>query len=167
MPLKINGLTTGSVTLAAPATGSDVTLILPSSAGTVQTVPGAWTAYTPTTFNLTVGNGTLTGHYVQIGKLVVTRIYFVMGSTSSISGTVGFSYPVPALSLGNTHLIGTAYFEDNGVLGYNGFVRFAGDRALPSPINSASGGAAFMVSNYPFTWGTGDWVGMTFQYEAA
>lgn len=31
MPLKINGLTTGSVTLAAPATGTDVTLTLPSS----------------------------------------------------------------------------------------------------------------------------------------
>ena len=35
MPLKINGATNGSVTLAAPATGSDVTLTLPSSSGTV------------------------------------------------------------------------------------------------------------------------------------
>lgn len=31
MPLKINGSTSGSVTLAAPATGSDVTLTLPGS----------------------------------------------------------------------------------------------------------------------------------------
>lgn len=30
MPLKINGATSGSVTLAAPATGSDVTLTLPT-----------------------------------------------------------------------------------------------------------------------------------------
>ena len=30
MPLKINGSTSGSVTLAAPATGSDVTLTLPT-----------------------------------------------------------------------------------------------------------------------------------------
>jgi hypothetical protein len=37
MPLKINGATNGSVTLAAPATGSDVTLTLPSSSGTIAT----------------------------------------------------------------------------------------------------------------------------------
>ena len=35
MPVKINGTTSGSVTLAAPDTGSDVTLTLPASAGTV------------------------------------------------------------------------------------------------------------------------------------
>lgn len=34
MPLKINGATSGSVTLAAPATGSDVTLTLPGTSGT-------------------------------------------------------------------------------------------------------------------------------------
>lgn len=32
MPLRINGLTTGSVTLAAPNTGTDVTLTLPTTA---------------------------------------------------------------------------------------------------------------------------------------
>jgi len=31
MPIKVNGLTTGSVTLAAPDTGSDVTMTLPGS----------------------------------------------------------------------------------------------------------------------------------------
>lgn len=35
MPVKINGTTSGSVTLAAPDTGSDVTLTLPASTGTV------------------------------------------------------------------------------------------------------------------------------------
>lgn len=34
MPLKINGATSGSITLAAPATGSDVSLTLPGSVGT-------------------------------------------------------------------------------------------------------------------------------------
>jgi hypothetical protein len=35
MPVKINGATSGSVTLAAPATGTDVTLTLPGSTGTL------------------------------------------------------------------------------------------------------------------------------------
>ena len=34
MPIKINGQTTGSVTLTAPATGSDVTVTIPSSSNT-------------------------------------------------------------------------------------------------------------------------------------
>ena len=37
MPVKINGATSGSVTLAAPDTGSDVTLTLPAAAGTAAT----------------------------------------------------------------------------------------------------------------------------------
>lgn len=41
MPVKINGTTSGSVTLAAPATGSDVTLTLPGSTGTVALTTGA------------------------------------------------------------------------------------------------------------------------------
>lgn len=35
MPIKVNGSTSGSVTLAAPTSGSDVTVTLPGAAGTV------------------------------------------------------------------------------------------------------------------------------------
>jgi hypothetical protein len=44
MPVKINGATNGSVTLAAPDTGSDVTVTLPATAGTVATQAYADTA---------------------------------------------------------------------------------------------------------------------------
>jgi hypothetical protein len=44
MPVKINGATSGSVTLAAPDTGSDVTLTLPAAAGTAATTAYADTA---------------------------------------------------------------------------------------------------------------------------
>lgn len=44
MPIKINGLNTGSVTLSASATGGDVTLNLPNANGTVATTSYADTA---------------------------------------------------------------------------------------------------------------------------
>lgn len=47
MPVKINGATSGSVTLAAPATGSDVTLSLPSGTGTIATTSDIPTLFTP------------------------------------------------------------------------------------------------------------------------
>lgn len=45
MPIKVNGASSGSVTLAAPASGSDVTVTLPGTAGTVPLVGGTntWT----------------------------------------------------------------------------------------------------------------------------
>jgi hypothetical protein len=43
MPLKINGASTGSVTLDAPANGGDVTLNLPSSNATIATTANTYT----------------------------------------------------------------------------------------------------------------------------
>jgi hypothetical protein len=40
MPIKVNGLTTGSVTLAAPDTGSDVTVSLPGVSGELLPLAG-------------------------------------------------------------------------------------------------------------------------------
>lgn len=41
MPIKVNGATSGSVTLAAPATGTDVTLTLPGSSVDLAAIPQA------------------------------------------------------------------------------------------------------------------------------
>lgn len=50
--MKINGTTSGSVTLAAPATGSDVTLTLPGSAGTAALTTDTGLAFiTSSTFS--------------------------------------------------------------------------------------------------------------------
>ena len=83
MPIKLNGQTTGSVTLAAPATGTDVTLTLPATAlatlanptftGNVVlpntttmgsgTTLDAWTSFTPSWSGITIGNGSTNGKY--------------------------------------------------------------------------------------------------------
>ena len=67
MPVKINGATSGSVTLAAPATGSDVTLTLPAAAGTVATL------------NSPAFTGTPTFNGVPVGKV----LQVVYGSTTT------------------------------------------------------------------------------------
>jgi len=52
----------------------------------------AWTAYTPTVSNFTLGNGSLTGRYVLNGKTMSLYIAFTLGTTSSI-GDATFSLP--------------------------------------------------------------------------
>src|ERR1044071_1955961 len=46
-----------------------------------------WDSYTPTwtnsTTNPTIGNGTLSGAYIQVGKFVVFRVSIGMGSTTT------------------------------------------------------------------------------------
>lgn len=52
MPIKINGSTSGSVTLAAPATGSDVTLTLPTL-GFGKVLQVVYASYSTGTINAT------------------------------------------------------------------------------------------------------------------
>jgi len=53
----------------------------------------AWTAYTPTLTNVTTGNGTLTGKYLQVGDIVWFTVQFVLGTTSAVSGDVTITLP--------------------------------------------------------------------------
>lgn len=75
MPVKINGSTSGSVTLAAPATGTDVTLTLPGSTGTVPLLAGSntWTG----TQNFT--GATVTGSGLD---LISSSTFSAVGSVS-------------------------------------------------------------------------------------
>ncbi len=62
-------------------------------------ITGAWTPYTPawqaSVTNPTIGNGTLTGAYMQIGTTVHFRAYLKVGSTSTIgSGLYWLTLPV-------------------------------------------------------------------------
>ena len=143
MPIKINGSTSGSVTLAAPATGSDVTVTLPSAAGTVQTVPGAWTSFTPTIGAYT---GSLTAStvqsaaYQQIGKLVIARydISFTPGSA-----TVGLTFTLPV----NANATYGVYFGGVEVL-ISGFsVKGYNDSATRIFINKYDNGVPWSTGN--------------------
>lgn len=59
----------------------------------------AWTAYTPTWASSAtqpvLGNGTLTGAYMRVGKLLAFRIALTMGSTTTY-GTGTYQFTLPA-----------------------------------------------------------------------
>lgn len=56
-------------------------------------IPGAWTSYSPTFTNLTLGNGAITAHYMLLGKSLFLKIALVYGSTTSTAGAVTVSIP--------------------------------------------------------------------------
>lgn len=90
--------------------------VLASGLGTATAYTPIWTA---STSNPTLGNGTLQGRYIQIGKLVVVFISFVFGSTSSFGvGNHFLSLPFEAQSSGGGLFDGFARFRDAGVANY-------------------------------------------------
>lgn len=110
--------------------------------------------------NGSVGNGTLHGYISSNGNRVNVDIKWLLGSSSSVTGTLGFSgIPTPAIG----EEIGTGYYYDdsatNVVIG--SAVAASGD--IYPKISGVSYGA--VNSSAPFTWGTNDELRLHYEYQ--
>jgi hypothetical protein len=118
----------------------------------------AWTAYTPSITNISVGNGTHNSRYLKIGRLVIVHIVFTFGSTTTISGPPRFTLPFTASGF---ILHTQAGFVDAGV---GGFVAFPEpDRTNEIVLNAVATSGAYASqagtsATVPFTWTTGDMI---------
>jgi hypothetical protein len=128
----------GYVMLAKVVTnGSTITNIYdlrPTSVGSARrTWNVSWT-------NLTLGNGTVTARYTQVGKNVDAELTIVFGSTTAVTGAVSFSLPTVSVSTYNTlhSVLGVAYFDKPGSESYSGVTLWA-----------TSGTATAFVPNSP------------------
>lgn len=120
----------------------------------------AWTSYTPTLANVTLGNGTITGAYTQAGKLIQFRAKLVLGSTSSITGSPTFTLPVTAFATRLFTWQGVAY--DTSASDHHGLTATNTTTTVVFRYNAAS-----LSSTVPFTWATGDELYASGTYEAA
>jgi hypothetical protein len=130
----------------------------------------AWTSYTPSFTNLTVGNSTLNFKYKQIGKTVVVRAALTLGSTGSMGTNPFFTLPVTSSSYISGTQFGNMYIEDAAVQGYFGIINYRDTTNANLQVYVAN--ATYLInsglaSNVPFTWGTGDFFSGQFYYEAA
>ena len=129
---------------------------------------GTWQSYTPTwtasTTNPSIGNGTLSGRYFQIGKLVYCQFTMRAGSTTTFgSGLWRFSYPVaPVGTSANLYQVGSVHAADSGTANYNGITQYAGATYMSLIINNN-----WVSATAPFTWANGDYLEVNTIYEAA
>jgi hypothetical protein len=130
---------------------------------------GAYTAYTPTYTNVTVGNGTSSFAYTQFNKLVHVEGRFTLGTTSAITGLITMTLPV---NLSNTynHVIGTVSLVDAGIVSYLGFPNV---KDVDEVYLFALGAGGTYVSEsatsatVPFTWASTDYFAVDLIYRAA
>jgi hypothetical protein len=155
--------------LQAPITDNTV-IIRDSTTASGLNWSTDWTSYTPTWTSTgtapSLGNGTLSGRYIQIGKTVFAQIYFQAGSTTTF-GTANWRFSLPVatnvLNASAALLPGGAYVEDAGVAGYTRSCR----RVSSTTITFNSELNAELANVVPFVWSTGDFFNATFSYGAA
>jgi hypothetical protein len=134
-------------------------------------IGGVWQDWTPTwmaTTNPSIGNGTLSGRYFQIVKLVYCQFTMIAGSTTTFgSGIWRFSYPVaPNLSSAVSYQVGSVRAVDVGSTELIGFTaNYGGGTSYMSIIING----AWLSSVAPFTWSAtnGDFLIVNIIYEAA
>lgn len=149
------------------------------TAATMNSIGDAWTAFNTFTINtlgtpnFAVGNATRTGYYSQVNKLITCRYQMTWGSTTTNgNGTWFFTVPTNlASSYVDWMPIGTAVLYDNGGSYFPATVCAASASAVKITYDGEALNVNYLFelgsANSPFTFGNGDKVFMSFQYEAA
>lgn len=156
-------VTDGSAITAVKQWGSGAsgTVIYPTS------ITAAWRTWTPTYFNVTVGNGTVVAKYIQTGKIVDFYYSLTFGSSSGISTAPTITLPVTAArSLGR---IGETTCTDNAgpTTPVPGLARQDSSTVLALFVYNVNAVAVAITATVPVTWGTADILEVYGRYEAA
>lgn len=116
MPTPCNcGQATASPTCSLTA-GAGITITGSNPYNISATSATAWTAYTPTLTNLTLGNGTNESRYKIVGKTIDVVIALQFGTTSTFAAAQ-FQIGLPA---GITPFLGATQIVINHVIGVAG-----------------------------------------------
>jgi len=135
-----------------------------------------WQSYTPTwtaaTTNPSIGNGTLTGRYVVIGKLCTYVLGLVTSTTTTYgSGDWAFSLPINAVNTAGINFYGVAHIRKAGTANYERIAQIApylSTSVINLFIDPTQGSNSTKISaTVPFTWGNGDSIGFEITYEVA
>jgi hypothetical protein len=148
---------------------NDLVLTADSTQATGLAYRGAWTNWTPTYTNMTIGNGTVIARYQKIGKIVNLFFRFVLGSTSTIGTSPNISLPI---SSSQSEIIYPCRYLDAGVTSYFGIASMGGGTSVMQfqemRVNSTYGDIiGNITATVPFTWTTNDTITLQASYEVA
>jgi len=115
----------------------------------------AWTSFTPVFTAVggspAVGNGTISGEYRRLGKIVDYRGAFVFGSTSN-AGTGEWYMSTPFTSNSPDFVTGSCFLHDSGTAYYS---CTSAMRSAATKLNFIYQ-ATQVAATAPFTWAAGD-----------
>ena len=133
----------------------------------------AWTSYTPTvtsdTGTFSLGNGTASGRYKQIGKTVLFYAKLVYGSTST-PGEGHWKFSLPVAAYDSNYQFSASILNDGiswfGGIGNGNYVGSTTSFVVITPSPTSSSTSWVPVGNGgPFTWGAADNITISGSYE--
>jgi len=135
----------------------------------------AWQSYTPTLGGTgwAIGNGSRSGYYCKLGKIVQFQIRIIFGSTSTFGASARptLTLPVTATSVsGNIDFVtNVAYFDSSATARYQGTCDFSTTDLDLFAWNAAGTYvvAAPVVAAAPMAWAANDVIYVSGTYEAA
>lgn len=122
---------------------------------------GKWTSYTPvwatdSTPQPAIGNGTLSGKYAVVDNIVVAKIKFTAGTTTTF-GTGGWRFTAPIAPTGTyPGDAGAVLILDTGTAWYS---------TTMAVMNTTQFYLPLVNSGAPMTWASGDMLLATIIYE--
>ena len=131
----------------------------------------AWTAYTPTwtaaTTNPAIGNGSVTGLYMKVGRTTHVHVEMTAGTTTTYgAGQWSFSLPFTSTTTPGIRI---------GVAQASGSIRAAGHTTVNNsatafslwfPATTAVSNLSAGTATVPFTWASTNILRCTLTYEA-
>ena len=163
---------TAASTPANLAVGANNTFLRAnSSTATGLEYAGTYTTFTPSWINLTLGNGTTSGRYLQIGKFIHVWANLIFGTTTVITAGV-LRMTLPVNFVGDTaqiHNGGSLILLDNGTTSYPGTIQMITTQAI---LEAQQANATYLIqagvsSIVPHTWGSTDEITISMVYEVA
>jgi hypothetical protein len=143
-----------------------------SGGGSTVQWAGDYTAYTPTWTSTgtapAIGNATVTGRYLQIGKLVHAYGRIIFGSTSTY-GTGNYAFALPVTGNANIVNLGSALIYDSSTTN-SGLVAVLAASTSTMNLQYPStwlGPLSTAGQTAPWTWAQSDIIEWTIAYEAA
>jgi hypothetical protein len=147
------------------------------TAAQMNSIGEAWIAYTPSWVSggvaPAIGNGSLTGQYTQVNKMVFGRMFLVAGSTTVFgTGSYNFGLPVAAKIQSNfAAILSEGYLYDSNVgNAYKAsatYIAGSGTTFRPQVYSNASQAFQVISSTTPVTLAINDEISISFCYEAA
>lgn len=137
----------------------------------LKAIGDPWTSYTPTwtatTTNPAIGNGSISGRYIEQGKTITFYISVGMGGTTTYgSGRWEFSLPKTAISYVYATPLGRATANDTGTRAYGCDVWFSTTTKV-ALWRDAGATEAVVTPTTPHTWASTDTLFIMGTYEAA
>lgn len=134
----------------------------------------AWSSWTPTWTNQTLGASTVVAKYQRVGKLIVARLNIILGAGFNVTGSIIFSLPVNRAAFagtsGLTPIGHCRLFDTSAPATLEGVVISTAVGTALVAVHDSSG--TYLVATgtgatVPFTWATGDEVSLQICYEGA